>query len=172
MTLTIRLLGTVSALAAGAMLTGMVAAGTPAMASTKPVTRHLANGETITRFASGTVLVTAPMHLKRHSDGHGQTNGDCGVSKLWTYTSNNTYQLSLIGNPGVTLGGGFADTSTDGVGSLPSIIGINASGRTWTSGRVGIEPGLFATFAATVGEDTTSDGPCTIAVGAPWAGNG
>lgn len=168
----IRLLRTVSALAAGAMLTGMVAAAAPAMASAKPATRHLANGETITHYANGTVLVTAPMHLKRHSDGHGQTNGDCGVSKLWTYTSNNTYQLSLIGDPGVTLGGGFADTSTDGIGSLPSVVGIGASGRTWTSGRVGIEPGLFASLAATVGEDTTSDGPCLIAVTAPWAGNG
>jgi hypothetical protein len=171
MAVRIRLLGTVCALAAGAMLTG-VAATAPAMAATRPVTRHLANGETIIRYSDGTVLVTAPMRPRRHSDGYGQNPGDCGTAKLWTYTSNNTYQLSLIGDPGVTLGGGFAETSTDGIGSLPSFIGINASGRTWTSGRVGIDPGLFASVAATVGEDTTSIGACTIAVAAPWSGNG
>lgn len=118
------------------------------------------------------MLTTAPMHFKFTSgknSGFGQTQGDCGTSKLWTFASNHTYQLSLIGNPGVVLGNGWAETSTDGVSEIPSFINFSPRGQTYTSGRVGIWPGLFASMAATVGSDATNEGDCLIAVAAPWS---
>ncbi len=168
-----RLLGKLCLLGAASTLGITLASAAPASASTAPATVRLANGETITRYSNGNVLITAPMHLKNASrmipDGYGQTNADCGTSKLWTYASNHTYQLSLIGNPGVVLGNGWADTSTDGIGEIPSVIGISARSQTWTSGRQNIWPGLFPSVAATVGADATSIGECLIAVAAPWS---
>jgi len=168
-------LHTLCLLGAAAVLGLTVASSVPASASPAPVTVHLADGETITHYSNGNVLVTAPMHLKTKikgrvvPDGYGQDNGDCGVSKLWTYASNHTYQLSLIGDPGIVLGNGWADTSTDGFGEIPSFIGISTNHQTWTSGRQNIWPGLFPSEAATVGADATSAGECIIAVAAPWS---
>ncbi len=165
--------GILSLVAAGAMITAITAGAAPASAAARPITTHLANGETVTRYANGATLYTATMHFAKpargpHPDGYGQNPGNCGLAKLWTYVSNHTYQLSLIGNPGITLGGGSAETSTDGVGESPAFVGINASGRTWTSGRRDIWPGLWPTLAVTVGEDATSNGNCLIVVQAPW----
>jgi hypothetical protein len=165
--------GMLSLLAAGAMLTGICAGAVPASAAARPATTHLANGETATHYASGATLYTAPMRLRPagrvQPDGFGQHPGDCGVAKLWTYPSNHTYQLSLIGYAGVVLGNGWAETSTDGVTEIPSFVGISARGQTWTSGRVDIWPGLFPQLAATVGNDVTSIGDCLITVTAKWS---
>jgi hypothetical protein len=160
------------------LATGLTVAGlsiAPANAATSPTTTHLANGETIIRYANGDAMYSAPMRLAPtarrgiHPDGYGQHTGNCGTAKLWTYASNNTYQLSLIGNPGVRLGLGAAETQANGVTAIPSWVGIAAVGQTWTSGRVGIWPGFFAWVAWTAGDDQTSIGNCIIAVAAQWS---
>jgi hypothetical protein len=161
-------------LAAGVTMAGLSSIP-PAYAATTSTTTHLANGETITRYANGDTFYTAPMRLAgtaehgAHPDGYGQNRGNCGTAKLWTYASNNTYQLSLIGNPGVRLGLGAAETQANGFTAIPSWVGITAVGQTWTSGRVGIWPGFYAWVAWTSGDDQTSIGNCIIAVAAQWS---
>jgi hypothetical protein len=62
---------------------------TPALAAASPTTTQLANGETITRYANGATLYTAPMRLAATAragyrpDGYGQNPGNCGTAKLW-----------------------------------------------------------------------------------------
>lgn len=152
-----------------------VPAVTKAAPAAGPAVVRLATGGTVTHYAHGVTLYTAPMRLRGNSsshearpDGYGQNPGDCGTAKLWTYASNHTYQLSLIGNPGVRLGLGAVETSTNGLTEIPSWVGISAVGQTWTSGRVGIWPGLNANAAVSVGDDQTSIGNCVIYVGAIW----
>lgn len=78
-------------------------------------------------------------------------------------------ELSRLAGNRYCVQDGWADTSTDGFGEVPSFIGISTTHQTWTSGRVGIWPGLFANEAATVGADATSMGECLISVAAPWS---
>jgi hypothetical protein len=162
-----------SVLAAGVAVAGL--GTTPAFAAASPTTTHLANGETITRYANGNTLYAAPMRMAATAprgprpDGYGQNPGNCGTAKLWTYASNNTFQLSLIGNPGVFLGLGAAEVQANGITAIPRWVGIAAVGQTWTSGRVGIWPGFFAWVAWATGADQTSIGLCDIAVGAQWS---
>lgn len=168
-----------------AVLTAVAAAPAASAASQPKTVRHIAsvirlpNGETITRLPHGVTLYTAPMRFasakpfngKQASaipQGYGQNPGDCGTAKLWTYASSWQFQLSLIGNPGVFLGLGAYEMNTNGIGQITTWGAILGQGQTWTSGRVGHEPGLFSNAAAVAGDDQTSEGNCIIAVGAVW----
>ena len=132
-------------------------------------TNSLAPGETVSHLPGGVTVHTVPMVHRSaashgvHPDGFGQNDGDCGTAKLWTYAASSQYQLSLIGNV-PSLGLGEYEFNTNGQYQTPSIGAIVASGDTWSSGRVGANPGLFATAASVSGVV----GDCSISVGAVW----